>query len=242
MHLMQWDEVKQRLPKVLRDYAQTGLRYSYFVIGALVIVGGAVNFFLPNGWVVWPAVLAIGIMTMIHEAAERNNEGVPPFQAYSWFAGALAMWMGIAVFLSAVVGKWLFIVGLPVLLIYCVQTYRTYRQRARLIAERRESNVCVACGEALDPRMGTYCVQCGHTDVEGDLHRRLREMNTDRTAEDAARTRAALKPESPAAAARRKEQELLDRRQRRSTMKRASSEQRTKLESGDQPKPGRYEL
>lgn len=238
---MKWDELKQHLPKALRDFSQTGLRYSYFVVAVMVVLGAAVNFFLPHGWVVWPAVLAVGIMSMIHEAAERNNEGVPPFQAYSWFAGALAVWMAIALFLSAV-GRVLFIVGLPVLVIYCVRTYLTHRKRARKIAERREKGVCVACGEPLDPRMGSYCVQCGHTDVEGDLHRRMREMISDRTAEDVAHTRATLKPESPAAAARRKEQELLSRRQRRSSMKRTPGEQRSQMEGNGEPKPGRIDL
>ena len=30
--------------------------------------------------------------------------------------------------------------------------------------------------EPLDPRMGSYCVMCGHSDEEGDLHRRIREV------------------------------------------------------------------
>jgi hypothetical protein len=225
-------ELKQEASKALRDFKSTGLRWSYLVIGAMVLIGLIVNIFLPHGWVIWPAVLAIGMMTMIHEAAERNNEGVPPFQAYSWFAGALAVWMGISVFLSKI-GIVLFIVGLPVLVVYCVRTYIVYRKRAKQNAERREKGLCIFCGEALDPRMGTFCVQCGQTDEEEDLRRRMRDAVTERSVEDIAHTRAALKPESPAAAARRKEQELLERRQRRSAAQRQASERRTKLEGGE---------
>jgi hypothetical protein len=217
-------EIKDELRKSMREFAQTKLRWSYFVIAALVVIGVIVNILLPRGWVVWPAVLAIGIMTMIHEAADRNNEGVPPFKAYSWFAGALAVWMCVAVLLSAV-GKVLFIVGLPVLLIYCVRTWQVHRKRARQIAERREKGLCIFCGEALDPRMGTFCAQCGQTDEEEDLRRRLRDAITDRSVEDVTHTREALKPESPAAAARRKEQELIERRQRRTEKQRQARQQ-----------------
>jgi len=222
-------EIKQDAVKAIKEFRSTGLRWSYLIIAALVVIGLIVNYFLPHGWVVWPAVLAIGIMTMIHEAAERNNEGVPPFQAYSWFAGALAVWLGISIFLSKV-GIVLFVVGLPVLAVYCIRTYRVYRKRAKLFAERREQGLCVFCGEALDPRMGTFCVQCGQTDEEEDLRRRMRDAVQERSAEDIAHTKAALKPESPAAAARRKEQELLERRQRRTAAQRQASERRTKLE------------
>jgi hypothetical protein len=226
-----FSEVKEELRKSLREFTQQKLRWSYLVIAAMVVVGLIVNIFMPHGWVIWPAVLAVGIMAMIHEAADRNNEGVPPFKAYSWFAGALAVWMCVALFLSAV-GKVLFIIGLPVLVVYCVRTYQVHRKRSRQIAERREKGLCIFCGQELDPRMGTFCPQCGQTDEEEDLRRRLRDAVTERSVEDVAATRAALKPESPAAAARRKEQELIERRQRRVEKERQARRQRESGTSG----------
>lgn len=89
---MEIDETKQFLAEGVKKWGQTGMRWSYVAIGGLVVLGAGVNLFLPRGWVVWPLVLVAGIMLMLHEAAERNDNGVPPLHAYAFFVCAILFW------------------------------------------------------------------------------------------------------------------------------------------------------
>src|SRR3989442_4467205 len=75
--------------KGLREYFDYDIRWSYWLVGGLIALG-IVSTFLPwsHGWIVWPFIFVVGFMSMVHEAAERNGQGVPPFHVYSLFVGA----------------------------------------------------------------------------------------------------------------------------------------------------------
>jgi hypothetical protein len=76
--LEQLPTIRARLRAWLRELYELDMRYAYAVCAALVAIGLVVNLFLPHGWTVWPAVFVAGMLCMIHEAAERNGQGVPP--------------------------------------------------------------------------------------------------------------------------------------------------------------------
>ena len=168
-----------------------------------------VNFFLPHGWVVWPAVLAIGIMVMMNEAAQRNTQGVPPLVVYGWFSAALLVWVAVA-FLFSAIAQPLLTVGLPVGIVFGIITYRKNKKRNQLIDERRAKGLCAYCGEPVIAEMGA-CGNCGREFfVELSFMERLRSSN--RSAEANARTREVLLAPPPTVAAKRKEQALIARR------------------------------
>ena len=112
--LMSEDELKPQVTAALRHFKQTGLRWSYIINGTLVIVGFVANYFLPHGWVVWPAVLAIGMLVMINEAVDRNGQGWPPLLIYASVAAVLTLWVLFAFIFSAIAPVLLF-VGVPAL-------------------------------------------------------------------------------------------------------------------------------
>src|SRR5690242_2191907 len=89
----QW--VKNDAGQALRDFRDKDLRYSYLIIGGMIVIGLIVNWLFAHsrGWTVWPFVLAAGILLCIHEAAERNGTGVPPLQVCALFGGAIAGWI-----------------------------------------------------------------------------------------------------------------------------------------------------
>jgi hypothetical protein len=212
---MQNDELKKQLKDGLKQYGQTGLRWSYLIIAGLSVVGAVVNLFLPHGWVIWPVVLAIGIMVMINEATARNNQGLPPLVVYGWFIVALCVWVAAAVIFSAIFPI-LVIVGIPLMVGYGIYTYLQNRKREKLFAERRAKGLCVHCGQTVDATVGC-CEHCGKdlTPDETSLLKRFQAAN--RTKENVERTRDLLTPKPETVAAKRKEQALLAKSARQSS-------------------------
>jgi hypothetical protein len=204
-------KLKQDSAESVRQFRETGLRWSYIINGSMVVIGVIVNFFLPHGWVIWPLVMAIGIMLMINEAADRNGEGVPPMHVYAWFASALCLWISMAAIFSAI-AKPLLIVGLPVGIFFGTRTYLRNKKKLAIATERRAKGLCVACGHPMNMDIGC-CENCG-AEIRPEVSFLERLRNNNRSTEQMARTRETLTRTPPTIAAQRKEQQLLSRRRK----------------------------
>ena len=200
---------RQDIEKAVRQFVQVDLRLSYLTIGGMVVLGAVVNLLMPHGWTVWPFVLGAAVMLLVNEAADRNGQGVPPFHAYAFVAGAMACWFAILLLFS-VLNVMVLVVGTLVLAYYAAKGYMKIRQRALLVATRRLEGRCIHCGQIADPQYA-YCQNCGE-DPDPDATVLKNISNVPRSAGNAAKARTALRPESLAASAARKEQALIARR------------------------------
>ncbi len=195
------------MSEALREYVRTDLRWSYFVIAGLIVLGGVLNLMLAHGWWVWPFVFVAGLMTMIHEAADRNGEGIPPFQGYALFAAVIGLWVIIAVVLTWV-GP-LVLLGVPPLAYYGTRIYLKNLKRTKLIAERRGEGRCIHCGENT-AREYVCCQHCGKDPgLDEGKPVSIGAISNDKKA----KAREALTPTARSAAMRQREQTVL--RQRR---------------------------
>lgn len=230
---MEWNQIKgvvlQRLPEFMREgrrnlnrdrikyvfregtrqFVRTDLRWSYLVIGGMVAAGVLVNVFLPHGWTVWPVVMGAGIMLMIHEAADRNLQGVPPLHVYGFFISAMVVWLGLIAILSAF-NPVILLIGLIVLGYYCTLGYIKQLERRKLIARRRLAQQCVHCGRPADYELA-LCMHCGREPDPDDAQLK-RVAHQPKTATDKARARENLTPKPPTESAAKKEQALIQRR------------------------------
>jgi hypothetical protein len=205
-HSAQKKELKERL----RQYNETDLRWSYVIIAGMCVVGAVVNLFLPHGWVIWPAVLAVGIMVLINEATSRNAQGLPPLLVYGWVFAALLIWVAMAVVFSAIFPILLY-VGLPLMLGYGIFAYVKNRKRQHLAADRRAKGLCIHCAQPIE--LGAaQCLHCGKDSTPSQLSLFKRFQAGNRTAQDVERTRDLLTPKPPTVAAKRKEEALLNKR------------------------------
>jgi hypothetical protein len=196
----------------LQQFTRLDLRWSYLAIGVLVVVGAVLNVVLPHGWTVWPIIMAVGGMMMVHEAAERNGQGVPPGHAYAFIFGALFTWLFVGILLSAV-NVFVLVLGLVGVFVYATQGYIEGRKREYLRAERRREGLCIHCGMRFNPGLE----MCDHCGEEPDpLTTQLsRVAGVARNRRNVDRMRAVIKQESITATAARKEQALLARRAHR---------------------------
>jgi hypothetical protein len=206
-------EIKERakafLRRGLREYVRTDLRWSYLAIFGMILGGAVINLAMPHGWTVWPFVMAAGMMMLIHEAAERNLTGVPPFHVYALFFSALACWFVLLAILS-LINPVILLIGLLVLGYYCALGYLKQRERKRLIARRRMEGKCIFCGAVADYDLA-FCMNCGNEPDPDDAQLK-RVAHVPRAGNIQQRARTALKPPSPSEVARQKEQALMTRR------------------------------
>lgn len=193
----------------LRSFVRTDLRWSHLAIFGMMICGALVNFFMPHGWTVWPVVMAAGMMLLIHEAADRNGQGIPPLYVYGFFIGAMGTWFALVTVLS-VVNPLILLVGLVALGYYCALGYIRQREHKRLVTRRRMAGQCIYCGEPADLDLA-YCPRCGREPDPDDAQLK-RVINATRTDADKKRARESLKPPPQAVVMRSKEQALIDRR------------------------------
>jgi|SRR5687768_5975223 len=207
------EELVQHGRKGLREFVRDDLRTSHLIIAGLVLVGLIVNIILPNGWTVWPFVLAAAILLTIHEAAERNGTGVPPGHVYAFFFGGMVLWM-VVVMLLSVTNPFVLILGVAGVCYYAGRGYMQQREKARIIFERQRDGLCIHCGERYNPE-NEMCDHCGEEpDPMATQLQRVAGVARNRSSSDAvARARAALKPESTAATASRRERALIAQRQ-----------------------------
>jgi hypothetical protein len=199
---------KQNLADLLHEYITLDLRLSYLIIAAMVLVGAVLNFTLPHGWAVWPFVLAASILTLINDAADRNGQGVPPFQVYAFFGGAVLLWIIVLAVLSTL-NPLILLIGVAAVGYRFGQAYIHQRERNRLIRTRAEEGRCLHCGEIYEPNT-LLCETCGE-EPNPDQAMLQRVANIYRSPEIIARTRKVLTREAKNVSASAREAALIAR-------------------------------
>jgi hypothetical protein len=199
-----------RLASTFRSFRSRDMRWSYGAVIALIAVGVASNVFLKHGWAIWPFCFAAGAMAMVHEAAERNGQGVPPLYVYSGVVAILVVWVILSVLASFFHPVVLFI-GFSVLAYHLGRGYIQQRERRRLIDYRREEGLCVRCGAVIEANRAT-CFNCGE---EPDPAQLKRIASVVKNRDDYTRTRSVLTPQRATATVSQKEQQLLQRRRQK---------------------------
>src|ERR1051325_8943872 len=89
-----------RFSSTFRDFGRKDLRWSYGAVAILIVIGVLSNIFFRHGWAIWPFCFAAGAMAMVHEAAERTGQGVPPFYVYGGVVAVLVIWAVVAAIAS----------------------------------------------------------------------------------------------------------------------------------------------
>ena len=208
---------KAALRKGLRDYFSYDIRWSYWLVAVTILVGVAASF-LSHGWTVWPFVFIVCFMSMVHETAERNGQGVPPFHVYALLVGGIVAWI-VVVAVFSLINHLVLLIGVIALAYQCGKAYMQDRERNRVIEARRAEGRCVHCGEIVENKHGV-CEHCGNEpDPIGTRLRRV--ANVVHMAKDVDRARATIKQQSLSATASSKEQALLARSHHRQQRRRA---------------------
>ena len=203
-----------RLIETLSDFRRRDMRWSYGAVAILILIGVLSNIFFRHGWAVWPFCFAAGAMAMVHEAAERTGQGVPPLYVYGGVIVLLLIWVifaAIASFLHPVV----IFIGFAVLAYQLLRGYIQQRERKRLIDWRREEGLCVRCGEPIDQARAT-CGACGN---EPDPSQLKRIASVVKNRDDYTRQRSVLTPQRADASVKQREQALVARRRHRQNRK-----------------------
>ena len=203
-----------RLIETLTDFRRRDMRWSYGAVLILILIGVLSNIFFRHGWAVWPFCFAAGAMAMVHEAAERTGQGVPPLYVYGGVIVLLLIWVifaAIASFLHPIV----IFIGFAVLAYQLLRGYIQQRERKRLIEYRRSEDLCIRCGEPIDPARAT-CGACGN---EPDPSQLKRIASVVKNRDDYTRSRSILTPQRATASASQREQALVARRRHRQNRK-----------------------
>jgi hypothetical protein len=204
---MTFEWIKTRVSNAMHEYARVDLRASHIIVATIVVVGAVTNLLVAHGWTVWPFVGAFGVLTYINEAADRNGQGIPPFQVYGFFFGVVAVWILMVLVLSTL-NPVIVVLGIIAVGYRAGQAFMRQRERERLIAFRQADGRCIHCGEVFDPN-SILCESCGEEpNPDEALLNRVAQIY--RTPEEMARTRATLTRKSTNASS--KENALLARR------------------------------
>jgi uncharacterized membrane protein len=207
------NEVKDQVLGGAREFARQDLRWSYILIAGMVLLGIIINFAVPKGWTVWPFLFIAGAMSLVHEAAERNGQGVPPFHVYGLLIGVVGGWI-ILSFLFSILNPFVILIGVVALGLQCLKGYMQERVRNEVIESRRAGGMCVHCGEPVaDAKLG-MCENCGQEPDPANM-RLQRVASIVNQRKDPDRMRAALKQPTLANSAKSREQALVARRQAR---------------------------
>lgn len=201
-----------RFSTTFRQFRSRDLRWSYGAVIILIVIGVSSHIFLKHGWAVYPFCFAAGAMAMVHEAAERNGQGVPPLYVYGGVVAILILWVIVSVVASFFHPVVLFI-GFAVLAYQLGRGYVQQRERKRLIEYRRDEGLCVRCGEPTDPQRAN-CLRCGQ---EPDPAQLKRIASVVKNRDDYARSRSVLTPQRATATVAQKEQKLIQRRRQKRT-------------------------
>jgi hypothetical protein len=209
---MRQRHLPQLLLEALRSFRDKDLRWSYLVVAGLFVVGMVINLTVRHGWAVWPVVFGIGSLCMIHEAAERNGQGVPPLHVYAWFMSLTLIWLVGAMIVSAL-GPWIMIAAMATAIFWAGRSWILYIGQQRLVRDRRARRQCVHCGYPSESDF-PFCEHCGEDPI---MDPDRKPVIKERTPEQIERAREILTPTSPGQIARANEQELLDTRPRKTS-------------------------
>lgn len=205
--------IKAYLLKACRQFGWTDLRWAHLWIVAAILAAALINLFLPYGWTIWPLIPAVAAMIVINEAADRTGQGVPPLQVYVFVLAVIFIWL-LGVLIMSKVPLLIQLLGVCALAWYSIDGWLKQRQRAQLVALRRQEGCCIHCGEPVDP-YDQFCPNCGEDPDPGrSEQQRLASIVQHGRSHDG-HARKVLKQESYAASAARKEHELLARADQR---------------------------
>lgn len=205
-------EIKAYLTKAMHQFSWADLRWSYILIGGMIVLGAFVNYVMPHGWTIWPLIPVMGLLIVVNESADRNGQGVPPLQVYALLAMGVAAWL-IGVMILSQVNVFVLLLGVGGLGAYTAHGYLKHRERLRLRFARRLEGLCVHCGEPADED-DTYCENCGQ-EPDPDRTGQQRTSAIVQHGRKTDRARSVLTPESLGNVAARKEKALLAKSPRR---------------------------
>src|SRR5688500_13637487 len=98
-------------------------------------------------------------MMLVHEAAERNGEGIPPFHVYTWLISVLIVWM-FAMLALSVLNPLVVLAGIGAVVYFVARGIVRDQERRRIVEFWRAEGRCTNCGEPAD-RGNEYCINCG---------------------------------------------------------------------------------
>jgi hypothetical protein len=204
-----WTDLRDavpRAPAAIRAFIANDMRWSYYAVIGFLIIGVIANIFLPNGWTVWPFLFGAGVLSMVHEAAERNGEGIPPLHVYAFIIGAIVFWGGF-IFILTLINPLVLLIGFIAIVYQCGRGFVHERERNRIIAQRQKEGRCIHCGESV-PKYHVICLACGNeADPSSTRLRRVASIVGMR--KSPAHMRAVLTREAPSASASRREKALI---------------------------------
>ncbi|HEX8522469.1 MAG TPA: hypothetical protein VF669_09455 [Tepidisphaeraceae bacterium] len=203
-------EGKERAYLALSEFYRNDMRWSYIVIGIVIVVGIVCNIMWPSLWMMWPILFAVAVMSIVHEAAERNGQGVPPLYAYAFLFGFLALWVLVVWVMFKTINKYVLLFGLIGLGYQVAKAWVQERERNKIIEGRRAQGQCIFCGEVVEGKYA-HCPNCGN-EPDPTVQRMKRVASMVGGRKDAAHARAVMRPESNAASASKREQALLAKR------------------------------
>jgi hypothetical protein len=212
-----FSQARSYVLRAFTSFGWTDLRWAHLWIASMIIAAGVINLMLPDGWTIWPLIPVMAAMIVINEAAERNDQGVPPFQVYGFVVVVIGVWL-LGVIIMSKVPLFIQLIGVGALVWYTIDGWVKGRRRAILIAQRRAEGCCIHCGVEVDP-YDTFCPECGLEPDPGRTEQQRLAAIVQRGRGKDGHARAVLKPESHAASAARKERELLARRPHRQARK-----------------------
>src|SRR5882724_10756130 len=95
-------QIKAYVVKAWKSFGWTDLRWAHLWIVSLIVGAGVINLLLPNGWTIWPLIPVMAAMIVINEAAERNDQGIPPLQIYAFVVVVTLVWLAGVIIMSQV--------------------------------------------------------------------------------------------------------------------------------------------
>ena len=158
-------ELKHRVGGALKQFYITDMRWSYYAILGVIVAGVVINIVWPHLWQMWPFLFAVAVLSVVHEAAERNGQGVPPLYAYGFLVGILVFWT-IVIALFSFVNPVVLGLGIIGLGYQCTRGWLQEREREKLIETRRAQGRCIHCGEFADSKKGV-CDQAAFDGIDG---------------------------------------------------------------------------
>jgi hypothetical protein len=200
------NEIKLYAIKARQQFTWADLKWSYLIIGGLFLLCIPISFMMKDGWTIWPMLPVLAMLIVINESAERNGQGVPPFQVYAFFGMVIGVWI-VGVIVLSKVNVFVQLLAMGVLAYYSLKAHLLQRERMRIIEMRRNEGCCIHCGEPSDPE-AMICEECG-LEVDPERTSQQRTASIALYGKKSDRAREVLTPQSLGNIAAAKEKALL---------------------------------